>query len=437
MAAQPTLGILTLYLNERKALEEKPVYARMTAIGRKLGLTVFVFTPDDVDEDGDRIHALFYHPESRSWDRKWVRFPQLIYDRCRIQRSSRFQRLLAFRRKYGHLTFLNRPLRNKWTVHRTLGKVAAFESHLPATRFYDTPEDVHAMLRKHSLVYVKPINGTGGRGILRVERMKDGSYAVQGRDHGRRIVTPRRVSKEQLSGVLRSWDKHGDRYIAQQGLHIRLPSGRVHDYRMLVQKNGEGEWTLTGCAGRVGPPRSITSNLHGGGRAVPMKTLLREWIGSEERIGQIRRTAETLGIGVARHLERTYGALCELALDLAIDREGRVWLLEVNPKPSREVFIQAGERDVYRTALTRPLEYAQWLHRQRRLARTGKSRTVGGVGTGSGGAGGNGAGGGAGGSLATGRPQSAAAAAGHGSAAGMRPAGGYESEASGGGAEFG
>ncbi|MEK0314351.1 YheC/YheD family endospore coat-associated protein [Cohnella sp. 56] len=374
MAAQPTLGILTLYLNDRKTLEEKPVYAKMTAIGRKLGLSVFVFTPDDVDESDDRIHAMFYDSAARTWERRWVRFPQLIYDRCRIQRSSRFDRLLAFRRKYGHLTFLNRPLRNKWTIYRTLSKVPAFESHLPATRIFEAPQDVQTMLRKHSLVYVKPINGTGGRGILRVERMKDGSYAVQGRDHSRRIVSPRRVPKDQLPAVLRSWDKRGDRYIVQQGLHIRLPSGRVHDYRMLVQKNGEGEWTVTGCAGRVGPPRSITSNLHGGGRAVPMSTLLREWIGGEERISQIRRTAETLGVGVARHLERTYGALCELALDLAIDRDGRVWLLEVNPKPAREVFIQAGERDVYRTALSRPLEYALWLHRQRRLARTGKSR---------------------------------------------------------------
>ncbi|SFB39766.1 Glutathione synthase/RimK-type ligase, ATP-grasp superfamily [Cohnella sp. OV330] len=425
MAAQPTLGILTLYLNDRKMLEEKPVYARMTAIGRKHGLNVFVFTPDDVDDEGERIFAMFYSPNSRTWERRWVRFPQLIYDRCRIQRSQRFQRLLAFRRKYGHLTFLNRPLRNKWTVHRTLGKVAAFEPHLPSTRFYDAAEDVQAMLRKHSLVYVKPINGTGGRGILRVERMKDGSYAVQGRDHSRRIVTPRRVSKEQLAGVLRSWDKHGDRYIVQQGLHIRLPSGRVHDYRMLVQKNGEGEWTVTGCAGRVGPPRSITSNLHGGGKAVPMKTLLREWIGSEERIGQIRKTAETLGIGVARHLERTYGALCELALDLAIDREGRVWLLEVNPKPSREVFTQAGERDVYRTALSRPLEYAAWLHRQRRLARTGKSRMPARSDAGSPGAGAGGASGGNGAGSASGRTQTAGSAAAGG---GLPVGGGFAAE---------
>lgn len=364
--AQPELGILTLYLNGNKLLEEKNVYAKMTVAGAKMGLNVLVFTPADVEERTGRVNALFYRPESRSWVRRRVRMPAMIYDRCRIQRSKRFEQLLEFRRKYAHLTFLNRPLRNKWTVYRTLSKEPAFRAHLPATRLYGGAEDVQAMLARHSLLYLKPINGTGGRGILRIERQKNGLLLVQGRDHSRRIVQPSRISKEQLSGFLRSWDMKGDRYIVQQGLHIRLPSGRVHDYRLLVQKNGSGEWTVTGCAGRVGPPRSITSNLHGGGSAVPMNALLRQWIRGESKIAQIKQTAESLGLGVAKHLEATYSALCELALDLAIDRNGRVWLLEVNPKPAREVFLRAGEREVYRTALTRPLEYALWLHRSKR-----------------------------------------------------------------------
>ncbi|MCC3375705.1 YheC/YheD family protein [Cohnella sp. REN36] len=379
--AQPVLGILTLYLSDRRGIEDKPVYEKMIEEGRRLGMNVFVFTPDDVDDVNARINAMIYKPETKSWHRKWVRFPNLIYDRCRIQRSKRFDRLLAFRRKYGHLAFLNRPLRNKWTVYRTLGKVAAFRDHLPATRLYQSADDVTGLLRKHTLVYVKPINGTGGRGILRIERLASGAYSLQGRDLNRRIVQPRRVTREQLPAAIRSWNMHGNRYIAQQGLHIKLPSGRVHDYRMLVQKNGSGEWEVTGCAGRVGPPRSITSNLHGGGEAVSMNTLLRQWIDDEDQLSQIRETAEKLGIGVARHLESTYGALCELALDLAIDRRGRVWLLEVNPKPAREVFIQAGEKETYKTAIRRPMEYALWLYGQRRAGRNkssaGTSRTGG------------------------------------------------------------
>ncbi|WP_256756702.1 YheC/YheD family protein [Cohnella sp. WQ 127256] len=374
--AKPVLGILTLYLNDSKVLEERPVYEKMIAAGKRIGISVFVFTPQDVDDKNGKIHALLYDPESKKWGRRWINFPNVIYDRCRIQRSHRFQQLLAFRKRYSHLLFLNRPLRNKWTVYRTLGKVASFRSHLPFTKLYQSPDDVLSMLKKFQTVYFKPINGTGGRGILRIDRSKDGTFLLQGRNHSRSIVEPRRVSRSGLTSALGQWDMHDDRYIVQQGLNIKLPSGRIHDYRMLVQKNGSGVWEVTGCAGRVGPLRSITSNLHGGGEAAPMNSLLRQWIGNESTLSQIRETAENFSLNVARHLESTYGALCELALDLAIDRSGKVWLIEVNPKPSREVFKQAGEREVYHKAILRPIEYGLWSYRQKKESRSEKSSAV-------------------------------------------------------------
>lgn len=372
--SMPVLGILTLYLNERKSLEERPIYEKMIIAGIRLGITVFVFTPQDVnDSGGGKIHAMFYNPDTKSWSRRWVRFPHVIYDRCRIQKSVRFQQLLAFRKRYSHLLFLNRPLRNKWTIYRTLGKVSTFRNHLPITRLYQSSEDVSQLLRKFHTVYLKPINGTGGRGILRIDRQSDGTLHLQGRNHSRTIVQPKRVSRSNLPSFLSSWDMRGDRYIAQQGLSIKLPNGRIHDYRMLVQKNSHGIWEVTGCAGRIGPLRSITSNLHGGGEAASMNSLLRQWIGNEAAITKIRETAENLSINVARHLEATYGALCELALDLAIDRRGHIWILEVNPKPSREVFKQAGEKSVYRKAILRPIEYGLWLYRQKKESRSQKS----------------------------------------------------------------
>jgi hypothetical protein len=371
--AQPVLGILTLYLTESKVLEERPVYEKMIAAGKRIGITVFVFTPQDVEDSSGKIHAMIFNTVTGKWSRRWVRFPHVIYDRCRIQKSYRFQQLLAFRKRYSHLLFLNRPLRNKWTIYRTLGGVSEFRPHLPVTKLYQSSEDVTTVLRKFRTVYLKPINGTGGRGILRIDRQNDGSLLLQGRNHARRIVQPRRIARSSLSSALRGWDMHGDRYIVQQGLNIKLPSGRIHDYRMLVQKNGSGAWEVTGCAGRIGPLRSITSNLHGGGKAASMNSLLKQWISSDITISQIRETAESFGISVARHLEETYGALCELALDLAIDRNGKIWLLEVNPKPSREVFKQAGERVVYRKAILRPIEYALWAYLQKKESHTPKS----------------------------------------------------------------
>lgn len=161
---------------------------------------------------------------------------------------------------------------------------------------------------------------------------------------------------------MRQWCISG-RFLVQQGIPLRLPGGRFHDYRMLVQKNSQGNWALTGIAGRVGAAKSVTSNLHGGGHAVKAETLLKEWLGSSEKAAKAIQSAEKLGLDAAAFLEDSFGTLCELALDLAIDREGRIYVLEVNPKPAREVFSRAGERETYRKALKQPLEYALWIYR--------------------------------------------------------------------------
>lgn len=362
---QPSLGILTLYLNDSGVLEERDYYRKMTEEGQKLGLQIFVFTPEDVHHKLQRIRGQFYDTNSKLWHRKWTRFPDMIFDRCRIQRSHRFDELLKFRSRYSNQTFLNRPLRNKWTIYTVLSKDDRFRPYLPKTRYINDVQDVREMLRTHSLLYLKPINGTGGRGILRIERDKSGMLHIQGRDQGRRIVQPVTMKPDKLSHYLAGWNLKTTRYIVQQGIQLKLRNGRVHDYRLLVQKDGSGQWSVTGCAGRVGAPGSITANLHGGGRAVKMDTLLRSWIGDEGRIARIKDEVHRFGISIAQYLELCYDALCELAIDIAIDRRGRIWMIEVNPKPSREVFIRAGEPDVYHKAIVRPLEYAIWKYKKK------------------------------------------------------------------------
>ncbi|MNL43231.1 hypothetical protein D3C87_1657360 [compost metagenome] len=54
---------------------------------------------------------------------------------------------------------------------------------MPETLLYQSSADLQRMLKFSPVVYVKPINGTGGRGILRIERLKEGKslYDIQGR----------------------------------------------------------------------------------------------------------------------------------------------------------------------------------------------------------------------------------------------------------------
>ncbi|HEY2495084.1 MAG TPA: YheC/YheD family protein [Paenibacillus sp.] len=363
----PVLGILTLYLNDNKQLEERSVYQNMIIEGAKLGLDIYIFTPMDVHDTNKKIHALMYDPRRKKWVRKWRNFPNMIYDRCRIQNSHRFQQLLIFRKTYNHLLFLNRPLRNKWTIHEVLSKRANLRRHLPETRMFKSLSDVKTMLQSKPILYLKPVNGTGGRGILRIEKLKGSSqqYYIQGRNQQRKIISPQKVHSARLGSILHTWNMK-DRYLVQEGIPVELPNGRVHDYRMLVQKNRHGDWALTGIAGRVGAMRSVTSNLHGGGKAVSIDTLLAQWIPDGKRRLQVKQQAERLGLETAAYLEETYGALCELALDLAINKKGDVYLLEVNPKPAREVFAKSGQKHIYRQAIITPLEYALWLYHKKK-----------------------------------------------------------------------
>lgn len=360
--AKPTLGVMTLYLNGGR-IEELSFFRKLSQRADKLGLHLFVFTPEDVTEGGKQLRAWVFNRDAGSWERKLSDFPDIVYDRCRYQRNYRFPLLRKFRTDHPQLLYMSRPLVHKWSMHQNLSRNKRIKTYLPETAQYQNPSDLLRMLDHYGLVYVKPIDGTGGRGILRIERLDSGSFRVQGREKNRKIIAPFTVSREQLAPRLSRW-KLFPRYLVQQGIRIALKDGRIHDFRLLIQKDGSGLWQVTGSAGRIGARHSVTSNLHGGGSAAPTVKLLRSRFGTEARVRAIMADMERLAYLTAEHLERQFGSLCELALDIAVDEKGKVWLIEINPKPAREVFARIGSKEIYRKAISRPLEYALYLYKK-------------------------------------------------------------------------
>ncbi|NEW07782.1 YheC/YheD family protein [Paenibacillus sp. SYP-B3998] len=359
--ASRRLGVLAIYLGKTK-LEELSYFRRLSQEGRKLGVQVEVFTPDDVESD-IAVRTLTYDPSSQKWVRRLTSFPSIIYDRCRYQAAANYQMLKAFRKKHARLTYLSKPLANKWKMHQILTESESIRDYLPVTIRYSTTQELMRFLKKHKLIYVKPKNGTGGRGILRIEQIETDLYLLQGRNQYRKILAPYRATEKQLMIKLNTLKLSPD-YVVQQGIQLTLQDGRVHDYRLLIQKNGSGEWEVTGCAGRIGPQRSITSNLHGGGSAVALEKLLTYRFTSKVKIDVIKKEMNSFAFKLANFLETKFGKLCELGMDIAVDPKGNVWLLEVNPKPSREVFHKIGQKATYQKAVTRPLEYALWMMKE-------------------------------------------------------------------------
>ena len=352
------IGILTLYLKDNKIIEELKIYQEMSRIAYKMGLELVVFTPEDVNTQHTQVYAYIFDTQAKIWRRKWINIPIYVFDRCRLQQSPRMQLLKEFKLKHPEIKFFNHPLGNKWSLHKKMQADSLLSTFLPDTIMYEGTSSILRMLKKYPLIYVKPINGTGGRGIVRIKRQTHGKVSISGRDLNRKIIHEHIVDINQLGKSLAKWRLNQIKYIVQQGIMLVLPNGRVHDYRVLVQKNSLGEWQISGAAGRVGALHSVTANLHGGGSAMPMDDLLQKFIDKRINIEEIKNDLSSLCVHLCSYLEESAGSLYELAIDIAIDKNGKIWIIEINPKPAREVFKQIGDHQTYMTAMQRPLEYA-------------------------------------------------------------------------------
>ncbi len=264
-------------------------------------------------------------------------------------------------------TYANNKFTHKWKVTQMFMQEDSLKRWIPETVEYGQ-NNLMNMLRKHQLLYIKPGNGTGGSSIVKVKSIGS-RYEVSGRDL--RQGTRRAIlhTKSGLMAWLNHWTvsqriRNGN-FMIQQGLNLDLVPGRVSDTRLLIQKNEEGKWDVTGMGVRTGPVGSATSNLHGGGRAQPFNELMVKSFGAE-KAASIRNECERLAFAVVHFIEQEFGSMMEYGLDIGIDTSGKVWLIEVNPKPGREIFKGMGNMELYRKSIERPIQYSMYLARKLR-----------------------------------------------------------------------
>jgi hypothetical protein len=362
------IGILT-YRGE-KGFNEPGFLRRLVREGKEMGAEVFVFSPQDVNAASRRIKG--FTPGADGWKSGWYAWPDIVIDRYRYYPIEKHKNYLPFRNK-NWFRYANSRFANKFRVHQVLMQEEELQRWLPETRLYRR-EELADMLKRHGVVYVKPTNGSGGRSILRVER-RGKVYLLRGRtkNQGRKNAVLPTLSA--LTTEIERWtnrEKYGEeQFFLQQGLDLALLPGRTVDARLLIQKDGSGKWRLTGVGMRIGPKRSSTSNLHGGGTAVPAGRFLAFRFGVQEA-ERILCECRELALKTVEKIEKHFGSMMEFGFDLGIDANGRVWIIEINPKPGRDIFRKLGQWDRYLQAVRRPLEYALYLAANDRIAsRTG------------------------------------------------------------------
>lgn len=290
----------------------------------------------------------------------------LIMNRCLLPLPRTFKQQLQqlVSSGSGHQArYWSASLPGKWKVYRALSADTRLRDLLaPTTLLQSDTLWEQWLARWPKGIFFKPVSGTHGKNTFRLYREdQHSSWIMEGRNTRNELVHRTFERRQDVSAWLYS-HKAGKKMILQPYLELSH-QGRPFDVRALVQKNGQGRWSLTGCMVREGPAGTLTSNLHGGGKAYPVYPYLMERYGSE----QSNALLETIRLTAARIptlLESRFGRLAELGLDFGADVHGRLWLIEVNSRPGRSSFAEAGDPRMHSLTYTRPLAYARYLLQQ-------------------------------------------------------------------------
>ncbi len=353
-----TLGIMAMC--NGPTFTEKAYYRQITLTGRKMGISVFVFSPRDVDFEKRSVIGYVYR--DGAWQTRTLQLPQIIYDRCFIGPSYRnYKPFIEKLQNDPSITFMGHGLKDKWQVYQMIMKSPELNQWLPETSLF-TIATLSEFLNQYRAVVIKPMSGTHGRGVVRIVHVNN-HFSVMGRNRQNIPFRKRFKTRQDMQKFVRLFTA-GSKYLVQPYLSLRTPDGTPYDVRVLVQKNGMGKWQVTGKAVRLGSKESITSNLHGGGKAMPFSTFLHQHFSAEKRL-QIDAEVNALIEQLPPYIESSHGPLFELGIDVGVDRKGKVWLIEVNSRPGRDVFRYFDDKTVRHRSMLQPVKYANYLMKER------------------------------------------------------------------------
>lgn len=298
--------------------------------GKNYGILVAILLPQTLNTHQKQIEGWTY--QKNQWIKTILPLPDVIYNRItsrKIESRKENQEKLNILRTYYKIPIFNETFLNKLEVHHLLAKDPHLHSVLPATVPFHK-QHLIKMLKTYPILYLKPTNGSLGKGIVRLVKTPKKIYYQSAKTGGTITLTFRSVA-ECVKVVAARIGKQP--YLIQQGLNLATFTGRQLDFRVLAQKNRLGKWANTSTVARIANDKHIVSNLARGGMIRRAVDVLQEiQLVHKPSLQELKKTA----LLIAQSFDKLAdGHFAELGIDLALDKRGKIWLIELNSKPSK------------------------------------------------------------------------------------------------------
>ncbi len=351
----PVVGVMSeMQKNVLRPFRKQTLFFKqLLEEAEKCGILAYIFPPSAFQEGKKGLKGYIFR--KNQWITDIFPFPDVVYPR----HSGYSTYALNIRKKIQMegAVFINPPLIGKWKTTCWLNQYEDMRQYLPETYKISDFYQIEEMLEKWGAVFLKPITGSQGKNIIRVEngkqeyyfqyQIKEKKYRGRARNLGELKAKLQKIMQDQP-------------FIVQQQIDLLRVNQCVADVRVVVQKNQYNQWQVTGKAFRIGHRGSITSNISAGGYAQSVSKILNDLFPSL-RARNIEEKIDEVSLMAARYLEEGIGPTGEFGVDIGVDKNGEIWFIEANLKPGRQVFVLLGDLDGRKRSLRGPLLYARWL----------------------------------------------------------------------------
>ncbi|PKM83379.1 MAG: hypothetical protein CVU89_01100 [Firmicutes bacterium HGW-Firmicutes-14] len=327
LALGPVIGILTFrHTYAKKRFRFYLNYQKML----KSGL-LFVFSNQGVNPEKNTIKGYYFSSSVNTWIPADLPYPDAVIDRCYPNAYRTHEELEKYMGK-GKI-FNKKTMINKLDFYTAIYKDNFLKNYLPESRLCTDASDIEYLLKKYGKIFIKPVTGMRGRGIVTASLDSNGvkcQYMVKGKVLEKEMTNPCQFLNL-FETLVHPWR----RYIIQEAISIMEYEGQPFCFRIMVCKNGNGQWLVPAIFTNAAIGNSfLTNHAAGASIFVPLTNLFNDINSRLETTKEnfINSLVE-LAIKTAVALDERYGPLGELGLDVVVDQSGRLYLLEANGNP--------------------------------------------------------------------------------------------------------
>jgi glutathione synthase/RimK-type ligase-like ATP-grasp enzyme len=290
------------------------------------GADFLYFTAKDVDFEKERIYGQYFH--DGKWERTDSPFPDVIINVVNPLTPNQAQIYFRLRKMIPFTSF---SVGSKLSQYRHITKAGTFSDYLIPFKVVESPIDVLQFLKSYPKAIMKPVAGHHGNNIFLLNATEE-RITVQ---KGRKI---RKYNNIRFLEELQEIIGEGEMFI-QMFVTTATKAGMPYDFRLHVQKDGEGKWTNGAIYPKVGTGGKIVTNLAQGGLITNLDRFLNHEF--EDEAINIRHYLEVFALQFAEHFDTLYPhKFDELGIDVGLDENMKLWIYEVNWRPGH-VFIEA------------------------------------------------------------------------------------------------